>query len=165
ANPVWVSACSYPYTAAYLTAHDNGVNLSQYGLPNDVQENEVRVNFTIAHNAMGIVSELIWQPNTDIAKRMNLVNCEPSSYDPVVDSCDSFSSQDGQSPITFDWKLPSAAQPKNPGEVTWVMAIIWPWPSELTDVPGVIIEQKVDLYQTVFYGQEPPEDWTIAPPA
>lgn len=161
ANPLWVSACSYPYTAVYLAAHNNGVNLSHYGLPDDVQDNKVRINFTVGFGVKGIVSEMTWVPTADSGRTMRLVHCEPADYDPVLDSCSFMSSQIAKSPISYQWQLPKDKVPKKEGQVYWVMALIWPWPAAVTDVPGVILDQKHDLYESRFYGEAPPEDWTI----
>ncbi|MBI2076889.1 MAG: carboxypeptidase regulatory-like domain-containing protein, partial [Euryarchaeota archaeon] len=89
ANPAWVSACSWPYTAVYEGAHNNGVNLSHYGAPPDIQDNQVRINFTVDFGIKGIVSELAWIANTESARRMMLAHCDPKEYDPVLDSCTS----------------------------------------------------------------------------
>ena len=164
ANPAWVSACSWPYTAVYEEAHNNGVNLSNYGAPSDVQDNKVRINFTVGFGIRGVVSELVWVANTESARRMMLAHCDPKGYDPVLDSCTSMGGGNARSPLRAEWEVPKTYAPKTEGQQVWIMAGVWPWPETITDPPGVVLEQKIDLYESRFYGEDPPEDFSILPP-
>jgi hypothetical protein len=104
----WVSSCSYPYTAVYLTAHEHGVNGSQYGVPPDIQKNQHRFNLTIHQGVGELFAELQWQPASAAANKMQMiVMC--GDYQPVWDDClypndlsgDSirYNSSSGKSPV------------------------------------------------------------------
>lgn len=157
---IWVSACSYPYTAVYLTAHQNGVNLSQYGVPDDIQENRVRFNISLGFGVEEVVSEMIWTANTPASDLLMLRTCK-MDYDPVIDDCTQHGIASGMSPLRFDWKVPNADRPAQPGETKWAMSLIWP---AFDEDPGVILEQKVDVYHTSFFGGKAPDDWSVLPP-
>lgn len=162
-TPAWVSACSWPYTAVYLEAHKNGVNLSEYGAPADIQDNEVRFNFSVGYGVRGIVSEMVWKPNTDNAREMFFYTCLPESYDPVQDYCEVEYGSSGQaaSPLRMEWSLPKDRTPKAQGQLSWIMMAIWPGG---VIAPGVVLEQKVDTYSTAFYNGDVPEDWSYFGP-
>lgn len=159
----WVSPCSYPYTAVYLTAKGMGVNLSNYGLPPDIQRNDVRHNYTVGLDVMNVVSELVWKPNTDLAKLMWLHQCFPE-YDPIQDYCPKgYVNVHAASPINIVWKVPKSPRAQD-GNRYWILSAVWPYPEALTSV-GIYLEQRVTMYNTHFYGAESPEGWSAAVPA
>jgi hypothetical protein len=159
----WVSSCSYPYTAVYLTALGHGVNLSSVGAPADPMNNRWRYNYTVAHGAKTIVSEMVWKAVDENAKLMNLRQCKPS-YDPVFDDCTEFGSGHiaGPSPLTLAW-APSKDVWGAPG-FGWVMSCVWPaFPSATSTAQGVFLEQKVEMFNTRFYGAEAPDGFSVVP--
>ena len=160
---VWVSTCTWPYELVYLTAHKNGVNLTNYGLPPDVMDNKFRDKVTVKFGAdENIVSELEWRANTDLAKQMQINNC--LDYDQIQDSCTgSFANKAGESPINHMFELPKQHRPKAADKpFTYVSAIWLNWGS--VDQVGLVLDQKVDLYNTVFYNGAPPEEFTVLAP-
>jgi hypothetical protein len=156
---VWVSPCSYPYTAAYLTLHNHGVNLSQYGpFPSDIQNNQWRYNFSLKPGAVEVVSELSWIPTQPSANRLMLiVSC--ADYDPVLDDCSgpTYVQKAGTSPINGTWDA------KRAGELpAWVMTRVYlPWSGA-----QVALSQRFDVWNTVFFNGKAPEGFTmVEPPA
>jgi hypothetical protein len=162
---VFKSGCGYPYTAAYYTAHDNGVNLSQYGAPPDVFDNNYRYNFSVRAEHTAIVSELAWEAGTDAAKFYTLeLSC--AWYDPVVDDCvapgqttweagNTYARARGVSPLRIEWTS------ERPDWLPWVMSRAYL--SGDAAVPlGAALEQKVTMYNTVFYGAPPPVGFQLA---
>ncbi len=161
---VWVSACSYPYTAVYLGLRDGAcpqppactpplVNLSNYGFQPDIQRNEFRYNFTVEPNATQVVSEMAWSPNTVISKNMQLIISCPD-YDPVADDCNgpTYARTNGQTPVRVVW---NASQVRDPPQ--WVMARGYlPF-----TIPQVAFNQRFDMWNTVFYHGPAPEDFSI----
>lgn len=151
---VWVSACSYPYTAAYWTLHANGVNLSQYGAQPDIQKNTFRYNFTVNKGAKQIVSEMQWKANSPAADTMQLIlSC--GDYDPVLDDCDpNYARVQGKSPLRVVWNVGFQL----PG---WVMARGYLPFSK----PQVALDQKFEVWNSIFYGGTAPDGYTILPPS
>lgn len=156
----WVSSCSYPYTAVYLTARDHGVNLSSVGAPEDVMTNKWHYNFSVAPGALTIVSEMSWTAVSEAAKDLQLRMCEPV-YDPVLDDCPNRTGAvHGESPITNPWE-PSKALWEQP-HAGWVMAAVWPaFPEPTATNQGVFLEQKVEMWNTEFYGEPAPDGWSV----
>jgi hypothetical protein len=156
----WVSSCSYPYTAVYLTAHDNGVNLSQYGAPPDIMANKWHYNFSVAKGAAMIVSEMKWTAVNEAAKDLALRMCRPE-YDAVFDDCPNRTpTVHGMSPITNPWEPTKALWEGKDGG--WVMAAVWPaFPAATSPNQGVFLEQKVEMWNTEFYGDAAPEGWSV----
>lgn len=163
---VYLASCSQPYTAAYYTARSNGVNLSQYGLPEDVLTNKYRYNFSVRLEHTGIVSELIWTPASDAARYYKLVVGCAVWYDPIIDEC----VPPGES-ATSGRGIYAVARGVNPLRIEWD-AHDWdewlPWVmsraylSGPVDRPaGAALDQRIDMYNTVFYGARVPRDWTI----
>jgi hypothetical protein len=156
----WVSSCSYPYTAVYLTAHNNGVNLSNYGAPADIMTNKWRYNYSVAKGVQNIVSEMKWTAVSEAAKLMQLRMCVPN-YDAVLDDCPNRTpSKAGTSPITNPWE-PTKSLWDAP-HAGWVMAAVWPaFPDATSTAQGVFLEQKVEMWNTEFYGEASPEGWSV----
>jgi hypothetical protein len=150
---VWVSPCDYPYTAVYYTALGQGVNLSQYGAPAEPLANKWRYNTKLDNFTSGIVSELSWQYTSAASQRMMLVvSC--AKYDPVLDTCSGWSKDaEGTSPVRLAWTLPK-------GQDLFMTRVYLPF----FDVQ-VAIDQKFDVYHTVFWGDEPPEKFSALPDA
>lgn len=155
-SEVWVSSCTYPYTAVYYSALGVGVNLTDYGLPNDLQDNRFRTNFTVRNAAVAVVSEMSWQATSAASKQMQIILSCPK-YDPVLDDCpdaDSYASVGGESPIKIQWKPSKVHFTK---EVNWVMARGYlPFYQA-----QVALDQKFDIYNTVFYGDKPSETFSM----
>jgi len=84
-STVWVSTCSWPYELVYLTAHKNGVNLSNYGAPSDIQQNKFRHNVILTPGAEGVVGELEWKATTDLAKRLRIVDSQVKRLEDEID--------------------------------------------------------------------------------
>ena len=148
---VWVSPCDYPYTAVYYTLHGAGVNLSQYGLPAEPLENQWRYNTEIENGSENVISELIWEPTSAASQRMMLVvSC--ADYDPVIDDCEGWGYlDDGGAPVRLEWEIPE-------GETVFMTRVYLPW----FDVQ-LALDQKFDVYHTVFYGKAGPEDFSVLP--
>lgn len=162
---VFLASCSYPYTAAYGAAKQQGVNLSNYGLPPDVMENRYRYNFTAGPDHTGIVSELAWRAGTDAA-RYYVLQLSCAWYDAIVDDCvapgqttwqptNTYARARGVNPLRIEWK-----QDLHPEWLPWVMSRAYL--SGPADRPaGVAVDQRIDMYNTVFYGAPVPNDWSI----
>lgn len=161
---VFLASCSYPYTAAYGAARQHGVNLSTYGLPPDVMENRYRYNFTVGADHTGIVSELVWRAATDAA-RYYVLQLSCAWYDAVLDDCvapgqttwqpsNTYARARGVSPLRIEW------QHEKPEWLPWVMSRAYL--SGPADRPaGVALDQRIDMFNTVFYGAPVPKDWSI----
>lgn len=166
----WISSCSYPYTAVYLTLHDRGVNGSNYGLPPDIQKNIHRFNFTVKPGITDFVGEMEWKAASAAATRMLLMYmC--GDYDPIPDECkerhrygrsNGFS---GTSPIRaqFDPKqefkkgCPNSKFCLKEGHPIWVMAYAGlPFGQN-----QVAFQQKFEIWNSLFFNQEAPEDYTL----
>lgn len=172
----WVSACSYPYTAAYL-AVKNGTcvqapactppitDLHNVGAPKDLQKNEFRYNFTVQGNAT-VVSEMSWTPTSAAATRMQLVlSC--ANYDPVWDDCsdaNDYATATGASPLRVQWDTAGKTMvPKG-----WVMARGYLPFSDLPPLGNgqdanlqVALNQKFEMWNSVWYNGKPPNGWSI----
>lgn len=165
-TPAFKSGCGYPYTAVYYTALQNGLNLSQYGAPSDVFDNQYRYNFTVRADHTGIVSELVWEAATDAAKYYSLeLSC--AWYDPVVDDCvppgettwdpqNTYAVARGVSPLRIEWEH------ERPEWLPWVMSRAY-LSADVNAPVGLALEQRVDMFNTVFYGGGVPEMYTAAP--
>jgi hypothetical protein len=162
---VGVWPCSYPYLAAKGEAASRGLNLSQYGAPRDVLNNNYRYNFSAAADHTGIVSELLWKPQSDAAKYYVLqLSC--AWYDAKIDDCvppgttgftadATFARARGVNPLRIEWK-----QDTHPKWLPWIMSRAYL--SGPADRPaGAALDQKVEMFNTVFYGAPVPRDWTI----
>lgn len=161
----WVSSCSYPYTAVYLSAKDHGVNLSSYGVPADIMDNKWRYNFSVEHGAKSIVSEMTWKAQSSMANTLWLRLCTPE-YDPVADDClKQYASVAGANPLVTTWSVPKDMVPKT-AKRAWVMSAVWPTGSDPTNPTdtGVFLDQTVEMFNTVWYNGEPPENWSITKP-
>lgn len=151
-TPAWVSACTYPYTAAYLTAQGAGVTPPV--LPADLQRNEFRYNFTVGPQAVEVISEASWEAGSAAAENLFiLLSC--AAYDPVLDDCDgpTYAQATGPSPLRAPWKA-QAVQDRP----QWVMERVY-LPGDLE--PSVALSQRVDLWNTIFFNGEAPEGFSI----
>lgn len=165
-TPAFKSGCGYPYTAAYYTALENGLNLSQYGAPSDVFDNQYRYNFTVRAEHTGIVSELVWVAATDAARYYSLeLSC--AWYDPVVDDCvppgeatwdpqNTYAVARGISPLKIEWEH------ERPEWLPWVMSRAY-LSADVNAPIGLALEQRVEMFNTVFYGGEVPDGYAAAP--
>lgn len=163
---VYVTHCSAPYTIAYESLRGQGVDPGAYGLPPDPLENAYRHNFTVEANSTGIVSELVWTPNADATRYMWFtLSC--GWYDPVSDGClppgatqaaPSYAGKRGPGPLRIQWEHP------NPEWLPWVMAKARVT-GDIDQYVGLSLDQRLDMFNTVFYGGPVPEDWSILPPA
>ncbi|HEX9816193.1 MAG TPA: hypothetical protein VGB18_04370, partial [Candidatus Thermoplasmatota archaeon] len=177
ATDPWISSCSYPYTAVWGTVNNTGLNP---GLPPDVQNNQHRFNFTIGQNIGQLQAEVVWQPSSAAATRMMiLILC--GDYDFVADECvdgiryrnteDERRDVRGTSPIKFtvageefyteDAKGTKYDLEKN-SEI-WVMNYVGlPWGSSSTyGDEQLAFQQKFEVWDSIFYNGEGPEDWTV----
>jgi hypothetical protein len=164
-----IAHCTLPYTAVHGAAKRQGVNLSQYGAPPDVQDTKDRFNFSVRPDHTGVVSELYWKASSLGAVYQVLVIMCPW-YDPVWDECvppDAppgnvgvrYFAKVGTSPISIKWKHPETKHLQL-APFVWSRANV----NGADDRPvGVAIDQKVEFYNTVFYGAEPPEGFTAGP--
>lgn len=165
-----IAHCSLPYTQAHGTLRENGVNLSQYGLPPDIMDNRDRYNFTVGPNHTGIVSELVWQAASAAATWQALV-LACGWYDPLWDECVPpgethtglrYHFVVGRSPIQLVWKM-------NQEELDYLKRS--PWVFSRANVygsdavaAGFALDQRIEMFNTVFYGADPPEGYTAGPP-
>jgi len=156
---LYVSHCTAPYTTAYESLARQGVAPSQ--IPPDLAENVYRHNFTIGPNHTGIVSELVWEANSDATNYMWLtLTC--GWYDPVSDGCAppgqaaaaTFAGRRGPSPLRAEWVHPE------PAWLPWVMAKARVT-GDIDQYAGASVDQRLTVYNTVFYFGAVPTDWTI----
>lgn len=149
---IWVSACTYPYTAVYLTLQDAGYNMSENGVPQDLQTNTFRYNFTVKPGAVEVVSELEWVPSSAAATRMQLLlSC--AQYDPVLDDCpDHYGDAEGESPLRVAWPIEGNVDTLP----DWVMARAY---LPFFD-PQVALAQQFDFWNTIWYYGASPEGYT-----
>lgn len=163
---VYLASCSQPYTAVYYTALGAGVNLTQFGLPNDPIDNKYRASFEVRENYTGLVSELAWTATTDASRYYKLVLSCPW-YDPVIDDCvppgetgptneATYAVARGVSPLRIEL---------NPKDIRadWLPTVMArAYLSGPVDRPaGAALDQRIEMYNSVFYGLEVPRDWTI----
>lgn len=165
--PFALAHCSLPYTQAHGTLNRYGVNLSQAGLPPDIQANRDRYNFTVRPNSTGIVSELIWKASSAAATWQALV-LACAWYDPTWDECvppgsvstgERYYGVIGTSPIRLEWVH------EHPEHLPWVTSRA-NVNGNTTDLrpAGFALDQRIEMYNTVFYGMDPPEGYTAGPP-
>jgi hypothetical protein len=160
--------CSSPYTAAYETARSEGVNLSTLGAPQDPLSNNYRHNFSARADNTGIVSELIWKPNADATKYMWLTLTCPW-YDPITDACIGpqgraanntqaepvvYAHRRGPSPLRVEWQHP------RPTWLPWVMSKAT-LTGDIDTYAGAAVDQRLEMYNSVFYGGSVPHNWSI----
>lgn len=165
-----IAHCTLPYTQAYGTLNESGVNPGAYGLPKDLQDNRDRYNFTVRKENTGIVSELQWQASSAAAVYQGLV-LACGWYDPLWDECVPpgethtgmrYQFEVGTSPIRLIWDL-DEEQMKYLDQSPWLMSRANVYGSD--DIAaGFALEQRIEMWNTVFYGAEPPEDYTAGPP-
>ena len=163
----WISSCSYPYTAVWGTAKENGVNLSSYGAPQDIQKNTHRFNFTVKPGIEELVVEMTWQPASAAATRMLLMHlC--GDYDYVYDECKErhrYGPGNGYvnaNPIQgriegkqFEKGCPGSKFCVKKGPI-WVMAYAGlPFGN-----PQLAFQQKIEIFDSAFYNGPAPEDYT-----
>jgi hypothetical protein len=158
---LYVSHCTAPYTTAYEAASRQGVSLGAYGVPPDLAENVYRHNFTVGPDHTGIVSELEWRANSEATEYMWLtLNC--GWYDPVSDGCappgqgaaPTFAGRRGPSPLRAQWVHPE------PSWLPWVIAKARVT-GDLDQYAGASVDQRLTVYNTVFYFGPAPEDWSV----
>lgn len=163
---VYLASCSQPYTAVYYTALGAGANLSSFGLPQDPIDNKYRASFEVRENYTGIVSELSWTATTDASRYYKLVLSCPW-YDPVIDDCvppgetgptneATYAVARGVSPLRIEL---------NPKDIRtdWLPSImVRAYLSGPVERPaGAALDQRIEMYNSVFYGLDVPRDWTI----
>jgi hypothetical protein len=165
-----IAHCTLPYTQAHGTLNESGVNLQAYGIPRDLQDNRDRYNFTVGQNHTGIVSELIWVPASAAAVYQALI-LACGWYDPLWDECVPpgethtgirYHFVVGTNPIRHEWKMDEeqlAYAKKSP----WVMSRANVYGSDSIAV-GLAFEQRIEMFNTVFYGADPAEGYSAGPP-
>ncbi len=164
--PIGLSTCTLPYAQAYGFLHQNGYNLSQYGLPEDPLPSRDKYNFTMSGNHTGVISELIWEPASAAASHQALI-IACGWWDPVLDECVPpgetttgvrYFGKVGTSPIQIHWTHPE------PDHLPWVMSRANVNGNTSEGKPaGIALDQRIDMYNTVFYGAEPPTQYTAGP--
>lgn len=166
---VFLGSCSHAYTAAHGTLRSNGVNLSQYGAPADVLDNRYRYNFSAERDHVEIVSELVWKAATE-ASRYFVLQLSCPWYNPAVDECvkpgettwaneNTYVKARGVSPLRVEWSGHESQVYEK--QTTWIMSRAYL--SGPADRPaGAALDQKLDMYNTVFYGAPAPSDWSVA---
>ena len=156
---LYVSHCTAPYTTAYESLARQGVAPSQ--VPPDLAENVYRHNFTVGPNHTGIVSELVWTPNSEATNYMWLtLTC--GWYDPVSDGCappgqtaaPTYTGRRGPSPLRAEWVHPE------PAWLPWVMAKARVT-GDIDQYAGASVDQRLTTYNTVFYFGPVPTDWSV----
>lgn len=163
-SPSFKAGCSFPYVAAIGTLDGNGVNVTQYGVPRDVMTNQYRYNFSARSGHAGIVSELGWTANTD-ASRIYALELSCAWYDAAVDDCvapgqttwepgNTYARARGVSPLRIEW-----TQEKTEW-LPWIMSRAY----LNGETVGMALDQRVEMYNTVFYGDPPPPDWRVLEP-
>ncbi|HLE47845.1 MAG TPA: hypothetical protein VI818_06065, partial [Candidatus Thermoplasmatota archaeon] len=162
-----IAHCTFPYTAVHGTLRQHGVNLTNYGLPPDLQENKDRYNFTVRLDHEGVVSELFWRAGSAAAAYQILVIMCPW-YDPLWDECVPpgttttgvrYFTKIGTNPLRIEWKHPNREHHKM---TPFVMARA-NVNGDDTHPVGIAFNQKIDLYNSVFYGAEPPPNFSAGP--
>lgn len=165
---VFLGSCSHGYTAVHGTLRSNGVNLSQYNVPPDVLNNKYRYNFSAELDHTGIVSELIWKAQTDASKYFVLqLSC--AWYNAAVDECvkpgdtawaneNTYVKARGVSPLRVEWSGHESQIYKTKSQ--WIMSRAYL--SGPADRPaGVAVDQKFEMFNTVFYGAPVPDQWSV----
>lgn len=186
ATAAWISACSYPYTAV-IQGIDNGtcdpifglpcvpgtgIDLTSMGAPKDLQDNRHRFNITIRQNVGQLQAELVWTPTSAAATRM-MIQILCGDYDPVWDECvegiryGNGNGQEGTSPvkaIISGKEIIGKGNGSDEYDLTkrseiWLMNYVGlPFGD-----PQVALAQRFDIWDTVFYNGEGPEDWSVIP--
>jgi hypothetical protein len=189
--PVWVSACSYPYTAAWGSLNNTHVNP---GLPKDVQNNVNRFNISIKQTVGQLYAELEWKAASAAATRMQMIIlC--GDYDYVWDDClwpDSagssirFNDSNGKSPVRVGVMhdvFASKGKDKGKYDINknpsiWIMNYIalpfgciprtsgYPSATDCAaGLPGnevqIAFQQKYQVWDSVFYNGVAPEGYTL----
>lgn len=163
-----IAHCTFPYTAVHGTLRRNGVNLTQYGVPPDVQTNHDRYNFTVRLDHAGVVSELFWRAGSAAAAYQMLVIMCPW-YDPLWDECVPpgttttgvrYFTKVGTNPLRIEWKHPNKEHHKL---TPWVMSRA-NVNGDDTHPVGISFDQRIEMYNTVFYGSDPPPNFSGGPP-
>lgn len=164
--PIGLSTCTLPYAQAYGLLHQNGVNLSQYGLPEDPLPSRDKYNFTMTENHTGVISELIWEAASAAATHQALI-IACGWWDPVLDECVPpgetttgvrYFGEVGTSPIQIHWTHPE------PDHLPWVMSRANVNGNTSEGKPaGIALDQRIEMYNTVFYGADPPTHYTAGP--
>lgn len=156
---LYVSHCTAPYTTAYESLARQGVAPSQ--APRDLAENVYRHNFTVGPNHTGIVSELVWEANSDATNYM-WFTLACGWYDPVSDGCappgqsavPTFAGRRGPSPLRAEWVH------LEPSLLPWVMAKAR-ITGDIDQYAGASVDQRLTTYNTVFYFGPVPADWSV----
>lgn len=181
ATDVWISSCSYPYTNAVGTTKNGtclgstctpapGVDLTQYGAPKDIQNNVHRFNISVRPNIGQLQIELVWDSASAAATRM-LIMVLCGDYDFFWDECyegiryGPGSGVSGPSPVKSIVAGEEFIE-KGKGSIkydlekfpeVWIMNYIGlPFGD-----PQVAFQQKFEVWDSVFYNGEGPEDWSV----
>lgn len=165
-TPIGWAHCTWPYTAAYGGAAQNGVNLSSYSIPADLMENKQSYNYTVHPNSTMIVSELFWNAASAAAIYQRFYQA-CAWYDPVIDACwppgettyrlSFYAEGIGTSPITYRW------QHNMTSDLPWVQSRASVFGDSQDRPIAFALSQKIDMYNTVFYGEIPPESFSAGP--
>ena len=171
-SAAFTAPCTYPYRLVHGTAANNGVNLTQYGAPPDLHPNKFWLNITLKPKAAQLVAELSWTPGSAAAQRLNLfVLC--GDFDPTLNECTerirygNANGHAGTPPIRavidgkeFRTKGCPASKFCLKEKPIWIandVAVGFQTP------PQLAFQQKVEVWDTIFYNGEGPEGYSALP--
>jgi hypothetical protein len=117
-------------------------------------------------NHSKVISELFWEATSTAATHQVLI-IACGWWDPVLDECVPpgttttgvrYFGKVGTSPIRIEWEHPE------PDHLPWVMARA-NVNGNFSDMKpaGIALDQKIEMYNTVFYGGDPPPGFTAGP--
>lgn len=174
---VFVAPCTYGYRSLWGNAHNAGVNLTAAaGLPSDLHNNKFWLNFTINPGAQQLIAELIWEAGSAAATTMQLfILC--GDFDYVLNECTEehrYGVNTSTSPVRVDVNMmdkdddgddnmtkgcPDSKFCVTKGiPVWWTNDVAMPFTT-----PQFAFQQRFDVYDSIFYNGQAPEDYTILP--
>jgi hypothetical protein len=168
----FAAPCTYPYRLVHGNAMKYGVNLTNYGFAPDLHPNRFWLNITVKPGADQLVAEMVWRAGSAAAQTMRLfILC--GDFDPTLNECtqgirygngNGFA---GTSPVRvtidakeFRTKGCPASKFCLKDKPIWVandVALPWATP------PQVAFQQKVEVWDTVFYNGPGPDGFTVLP--
>jgi len=174
---VFVAPCTYGYRSIWGNAHNAGINLTSLaGLPSDLHDNKFWLNFTINPGAQQLIAELVWEPGSAAATTMQLfILC--GDFDYVLNECTElhrYGVNTSTSPVRVDVNMMDKNEDgddnmtkgcpeskfcvTNGKPVWWTNDVAMPF-----STPAVAFQQRFDVYDSIFYNGQAPEDYTILP--